>query len=29
MDMFPSPITGVVFWQAMKTPTGPRRKRRP
>jgi hypothetical protein len=28
MDMFPSPITGVVFWQAMKTPTTPRRKRR-
>jgi hypothetical protein len=29
MDMFPSPVTGVVFWQAMNTPTGPRRKRRP
>jgi len=26
--MFPSPITGVVFWQAMNTPTA-RRKRRP
>jgi len=25
MDMFPSPITGVVFWQAMNTS---RRKRR-
>jgi len=26
--MFPAPITGVVFWQAMNTPTA-RRKRRP
>jgi hypothetical protein len=29
MDVFPFPITGVVFWQAMNTPTGPRRQGRP